>query len=505
MGTRTTIDQAAAFAAWYVKLARESNPGFLPLFADEHRYLILKGGGGSGKSIFAGRKVIERCIAEPGHRFLVCRKVGRTIKQSCFQQLVGQVNDAYPDLKCKINRGDMSITFPNGSVILFSGLDDVEKLKSIYSITSIWVEEASELLEGDFNQLDIRLRGETKYYKQIIVSFNPISVTHWLKRRFFDTPDPRVRVHESTYLDNRFLDEEARRVLESFRETDEYYYMVYCLGQWGVTGSCVFDAKAIAERLKQTDDLTPVQVGFFEFDVTDDGMIANPHWVESSDGATQIYVFPQPGVPYVLGGDTAGAGSDCFVAQVLDNRTGEQVAMLRHTYDEDKFAKQVYCLGRWYNDALVGLETNYSTYPTMELERLKYPRQYVRETVDTFTHKLRKSFGFDTNRKTRPILVAALVQLVRENVELIHSRETLEEMLTFIRDENFRAAAEEGAHDDCVMSLGIAHQIRGQQRDTVVATRDPRTWTASMWEDYRNADPRERSMLIERWGPPKKE
>ena len=116
------------------------------------------------------------------------------------------------------------ISFANGSEILFAGLDDVEKLKSIYNITGIWIEEASELLEGDFNQLDIRLRGKTKYYKQIIITFNPISIMHWLKRRFFDRKDKRARVHESTYKDNRFLDEEAIRTLESFKETDEYYY-----------------------------------------------------------------------------------------------------------------------------------------------------------------------------------------------------------------------------------------------------------------------------------------
>ena len=62
------------------------------------------------------------------------------------------------------------------------------------------------------------------------MSFNPISIQHWLKKRFFDRNDPRARVHESTYKDNRFLDDAAIRTLESFQETDEYYYQVYCLG-----------------------------------------------------------------------------------------------------------------------------------------------------------------------------------------------------------------------------------------------------------------------------------
>jgi len=140
---------------WWKGLKASSNESFLPLFFDEHRYLVLKGGGGSGKSIFAGRKVLERVTSESGHRYLVCRKVGRTIRDSCFAQLRGQLASFYPGCGCRVYTGDMRMKFHNGSEFLFAGLDDVEKLKSIYDITGIWIEEASELLEGDFNQLDL--------------------------------------------------------------------------------------------------------------------------------------------------------------------------------------------------------------------------------------------------------------------------------------------------------------------------------------------------------------
>ena len=113
-------------------LAETNNETFLPLFDDTSRYLVLKGGGGSGKSIFAGRKILERAVYEGNHRFLVCRKVGRTLRHSCFQQLLGELREYYPDLKYKANQTEMRITFPESqSEILFSGLDDVEKLKSI--------------------------------------------------------------------------------------------------------------------------------------------------------------------------------------------------------------------------------------------------------------------------------------------------------------------------------------------------------------------------------------
>lgn len=497
-----TTDKLAELAVWYNNLRDTSNDTYMPLFECDSRYLVLKGGGGSGKSIFAGRKVLERCVSEPGHRFLVCRKVARTLRESCFAQLRGQIADHYPDCGAVVNRGDLRIAFPDGSEILFAGLDDVEKLKSIYDITGIWIEEASELLEADFNQLDIRLRTKSPYYLQIILTFNPISITHWLKARFFDRQDPRATVHESTYRDNRFLTREAVETLEAFKDTDEYYYMVYCLGQWGVTGKTVFDAKAISQRLAM--GIQPETVGYFAYE--DNGLrLSHVKWVDDPNGFIKIYHQPEAGKPYVIGGDTAGDGSDSFVGQVLDNTTGEQVATLRHQSDEDLFAKQMYCLGTYYNTALIGIETNWSTYPVMELERLHYPKQYVRESVDDYTHKARHSFGFWTSSKTRPIILSELIKAVREDVSILNDEVTMGEMLTFVRDEHYKPTAEEGAHDDCVMSLAIAHHIRPQQ-SYLVETAPEKTvdWDESMWEDYNNASPEQQQYLIKKWGKPRR-
>lgn len=496
-----SIETVAEFAQWWESLKARTNDVFLPLFLDKHRYLVLKGGGGSGKSIFAGQKILERCTSEPGHRFLVCRKVGKTLRESCFKQLCSQALEYYSEYGVKINKTEMSITFGNGSVILTSGLDDVEKLKSIYNITGIWIEEASELLESDFNQLDIRLRGETRYYKQIIISFNPISITHWLKKRFFDKPEPRAKISETTYKDNRFLDAENIQVLEGYKDSDEYYYQVYCLGMWGVTGRSVFDGKSVTERLLQ--NIPPVKQGYFEFD--DDGLkLSNIRFIPDRDGPIKIYTDRIEGVPYVLGGDTAGDGSDSFVGQVLDNRTGQQVCVLRHQFDEDQYARQMYCLGEYYNNALIGIENNFSSYPTMELERLRYPKMYVRETVDNFTHQIKHSYGFWTDSKTRPIILSELIKAVREDITIVSDKTTLEEMLTFVRNEAFKPEAEDGAHDDCVMALAIAHHIRPQQDYTETLKEVTHKWTESMWEDYRRADKAGKEYLRKKWGAPRR-
>lgn len=517
MSSRKIIDKKAhreadkrlSLLLWYKGLRETSNDAFFPLFSDTSRYLVLKGGGGSGKSIFAGRKILERCVSEYGHRFLVCRKVGNTIKRSCFDQLIGQILNYYPDVKFTKNESNLYIGFPDtGSEILFSGLDDVEKLKSIYNITGIWIEEASELLESDFNQLDIRLRGETRYYKQIIITFNPVNILHWLKKRFFDTLPENATVHESTYHDNRFLDEDNKKVLEGYKDTDEYYYMVYCLGQWGVTGKTVFDARKISARIEAVMRDSPLKrTGRMVYDY--DGVKMDAiGFADDEKGFLRIYREPEDGHSYILGADTAGDGSDSAVAQVVDAVTMEQVAVLRDSdIDEDLFARQIYSLGKWYNEALIAVEANFSTYPILELERLRYPYQYVREVFDDATHKVQIKYGFQTNAKTRPVLISNLQQIVREQTECINDLMTMEEMLTFVRNpDTYKPEAEEGAHDDTIMALGIAYLVRdsGQVRLTSRAETKTVEWTEDMYEDYENASAEEKEMILRKWGKPER-
>ncbi|MEG2421238.1 MAG: PBSX family phage terminase large subunit, partial [Oscillospiraceae bacterium] len=134
--------------------------------------------------------------------------------------------------------------------------------------------------------------------------------------------------------------------------------------------------------------------------------------------------------------------------------------------------RQMYCLGIYYNKALLAIETNFSTFPVQELSRLGYPNLYNREVPDTYTGKLKKSYGFQTNAQTRPVLVAEFVEMAREAIETICDRETLGEMLTFVRNEKGRPEAESGKHDDLVMAYGIALQGRKQQRMTVLTKKE---------------------------------
>lgn len=228
-----------------------------------------------------------------------------------------------------------------------------------------------------------------------------------------------------------------------------------------LSGKNVFDTAIILKRLESLPK--PFKTGYFTYDY--DGLkISNIRWQNDRSGFITLYKPPNTPVmtQYCIGGDTSGEGSDFFTAHVLDAKTGEQVATLKQQFDSDLYAKQMYCLGKYYKDALIGIEANFDSYPIMELQRLGYPRQYVREAQDTYTGKTEKRFGFKTTSLTRPTIIARLIAIVREHCDTINDKDTLEELLTIIRNEKGRIEAPEGGHDDQMMGLAIAHQVREQ-------------------------------------------
>lgn len=222
------------------------------------------------------------------------------------------------------------------------------------------------------------------------------------------------------------------------------------------SGTGVFDNEQIVLRLERL----PSPTGRGEF--------ADGEWTESETGAITLYELPEKGVPYVLGGDTAGEGSDYFTAIVINNVTGKIVAKLRQKYSEPEYVRQIYALGRFYNDALVAVETNFSTYPVMKLQEMDYPNQYAREREDTYTRQMKKSFGFRTDRQSRPRAIANLVEVFSSHPEWFTDRELLEEMLVFCYNEDHRPEALAGKHDDLVMGAAITYAVRHQQRMTVL-------------------------------------
>ena len=442
---------------------RVFNDVYLPYLNNMDRYLLFFGGGSSGKSYFIAQMHIYRVIHPTRYNLLTVRQTADTNRRSTFPLFKQVISNWNLGKYFKINESDMRIKcLLTGNEIAFAGLDDVEKIKSITfengELTNIWVEEATECQEADINQLKVRLRGG-KSKKQMVLSFNPINIQHWIKRHFIDSG--LATVCFSTYKDNKFLTDDDRKALEDLKHIDEYTYNVYCLGQWGILGKTVFDARAIQSRLESLPKA--IKTGYFTFDY--DGLrITNIKWVNDKNGYIQLYQMPN--VPamtkYCIGGDTAGEGSDYFTGHVLDAKTGEQVAVLKHQFDSDQYTKQMYCLGTFYKNAMIGIEANFDSYPIMELQRLGYTNQYAREAQDTYTGKLERRFGFKTTSITRPTAISRLIEVVREHTHLINDKDTLEELLTIVRNERGRIEAPEGGHDDQMMGLAIAHAIREQ-------------------------------------------
>lgn len=210
------------------------NDWFFDFYNDQNRYCHAYGGSGSGKSYVAVQKLIIRGLKKK-HRFLCVRKTKKSIKSSVFQLFKDVISDWDLTPYFEYNNTEHTIkSLINGTTYITFGIDDPEKLKSIQGITGIWIEEATELDKQDFTQLDLRLRGDTPSYKQIILTYNPVDESHWLVKRFFENQDKQTSLHKTTYLDNKFIDEEYKNTLNELAKHDQNFYNVYCRGEWGV-------------------------------------------------------------------------------------------------------------------------------------------------------------------------------------------------------------------------------------------------------------------------------
>lgn len=204
-----------------------------------NRIEVYYGGAGSGKSYGAFQKVLLKALKSK-RRVLVVRKVGATLKVSVWALMLSLLNASGMYSFSKINKSDFEIELPNGSIFIFKGLDDPEKIKSITDITDIVIEEATELTEDEFTQLNLRLRPKEKN-PQIYMMFNPISKTNWVYSYFFcgNKPD-NCLVISTTYKDNKFLSKDYCKELEKLKDRNPAYYRIYALGEFATLDKLVF-------------------------------------------------------------------------------------------------------------------------------------------------------------------------------------------------------------------------------------------------------------------------
>lgn len=254
------------------------------------------------------------------------------------------------------------------------------------------------------------------------------------------------------------------------------------------SGDCVFDKEAINNQLARCAPLQGARKGYFTYKkeaiplTNSEGTMVDVEWkikdikfVESKDGYITIHEEPKvkknrDGIvthkaPYAIGGDTAGTGKDYFTGKVVCNLDGKTAATLHKQYiDEDLYAEQMYCLGMYFHEALIGIEINYSRQPTRILQKkYNYPNLYMRERLDGASDKPIMDYGFETTSRTKPIIIGELVETMRSAPWCEVDVPTLKEMTTFVKKENGKLEAIDGCHDDLVMAKAIAHFISKKQ------------------------------------------
>lgn len=213
--------------------ARTFSAKFLPLLNDySHRWEIYKGSAGSGKSHFITQKIIIKALREK-RRVMVCRRYGTTMRNSVFKLFKDVIESFKITHLTRIKESDMGIVLPNGSEIIFVGLDNEEKLLSIAGITDVFIEEVYEVPKEIVDQLNLRMRGKAPN-QQIFMAFNPISAKHWLYEFCEGETRPDSSIYsQSTFRDNPFLPDEYVKALEDMYRTNPNKARVFCDGEWG--------------------------------------------------------------------------------------------------------------------------------------------------------------------------------------------------------------------------------------------------------------------------------
>jgi len=482
------------------KIYRELfNDIYWPLLETIHRYEIYWGGSGSGKSYFIAQKLAIQLTMMPGRNLICIRKQGTDARDSVYPamesalyefgllELWDIVEHPMPRMTCIAGPG-------MGNVIAFSGLDKAEDIKSIvfkhgHILTDIWYEEPTgESNIQNFRELDRRLRGRG-FKKRVIFSFNPVNEKHIIKQYIWDELLPTgadIQFCHSTYVDNKFLDDEDISTIERFQTTDPYSWSVYGLGLWGTTGLTIFDMNLVNERLKTLRAIKQADPGFsYTASVTfrrdkDDNIIRDSFEVGYDvKGKLTIYKEPVPGRPYAAAFDTAGGGADFHALHICDNITGEQVAVYHSDEMPNVCIFQIIGALIYYNHALVAPEVNFGNYALEKLLEMKYYKIYRRDApADWMNLKVEPKFGFLTTQRNRSDILRKLVEWtnVPGNINLINDIDTLEEMLTFTRQKarvDVIWAAEPGAHDDLIMAYAILLVCRLQQTTKIIEEKKP--------------------------------
>ena len=376
-----------------MKVDIEINKAYLPyLFSYKNRIEVYYGGAGSGKSIFVAQKIVLKAL-KGKRKILVVRKVARTQKESCFA-VICKILESIKLLNiCKINKTTLDITLPNGSIILFKGMDDSEKIKSIADITDIWCEEATELTLDDFSQLNLRLRALNPNL-QIFLSFNPVSKANWCYKYFFERETKAFVLH-TTYKDNNFLPKDYRKEIEDYKNTNPAYYKIYCLGEFATLDKLIFPI--IHKQIINQDNIKHLK--FFcglDFGFTNDPTAII--WGRYDKENKIVYIIGE----YFKKGltndeiyktiDSLGLRKEIIIADCAEQKSIEEIRRLGITRIKPckKFNDSVNFGLQWLmtrkiviDERLTGIIEEFENYTW---QKDKITNEYINKPIDNFNH-----------------------------------------------------------------------------------------------------------------------
>ncbi|WP_179946637.1 PBSX family phage terminase large subunit [Lactobacillus terrae] len=218
---------------------------------------IWYGGAASGKSHGVVQKVVVKALQDWKYprKVLFLRKVGATVKESIYEDVLIRLSEWGILPYCRVNKSNYEITLPNGSVFLFKGMDNPEKIKSIKGLSDVVMEEATEFNQEDYEQLTLRVREKKHPDKQIYLMFNPVSKANWVYQYFFLHDQSNTIIHQSTYQDNHFLDENTKQQIEKFKLTNPAWYRIYALGEFATLDKLIFPNYKTSRLDKNSDRL----------------------------------------------------------------------------------------------------------------------------------------------------------------------------------------------------------------------------------------------------------
>lgn len=252
------------------KIQIQSNKAFSEVHRSKKRYIALKGSAGSGKSVDTAQQYLIRLLKDKGRNLVCIRKSDVTNRDSTYAELTGAIYRLGLDKYFECRLSPLQIRCINGNMIIFRGVNDEkqrEKLKSITfqkgKLTDVWIEEATELTQSDFEIIDDRLRGNlpSGQFYQIKMTFNPVNKNHWIKKQFFDRQDENTLTCHSSYLDNRFIDDAYKVRMQRRKEVDPDGYRIYGLGDWGEIGGLVLKNWEVADISQNANDYDDVAIG----------------------------------------------------------------------------------------------------------------------------------------------------------------------------------------------------------------------------------------------------